>query len=90
MTWEIAGNQVDLGAFVSGCLTKGTSLEDRGMKPLDTIPANSVVLRPYPTSPETEVKTRVFAWCSAWSSINGQFISTPAGNRNRRPDPDGG
>lgn len=28
---------------------------------------------PEPTSPETEVKARVFAWCSAWSSIEGKF-----------------
>ena len=35
----------------------------------------SVMSNHEPTSPETEVKTRVFAWCSAWSSINGELLT---------------
>lgn len=33
----------------------------------------SVMTNREPTSPETEVKTRIFAWCSAWSSIGGKL-----------------
>lgn len=45
------------------------------MNSLDTRPGLSVVSSPDPTSPETEVRTRVFAWCSSWSSINGRFVT---------------
>jgi hypothetical protein len=33
----------------------------------------SVLTQREPTSPETEVRTRVLAWCSAWSSIDGKL-----------------
>ena len=45
------------------------------MNSLDTFPSHSVVPSLAPTSPETEVKTRVIAWCSSWSSINGRFVT---------------
>ena len=45
------------------------------MKPLDTFSGQSVVSSSDHPSPETEVKTRVFAWCSSWSSINGRFVT---------------
>lgn len=45
------------------------------MKSLDAIPATSFALCPDPTSPETEVKSCVFAWCSTWSSIVGRFLT---------------
>jgi len=44
-----------------------------GMSPPHFSPAVATVAEPDPTSPETDVKTRVFAWCSAWSSIKGRF-----------------
>jgi hypothetical protein len=43
------------------------------MTPPGLSPVLSLVEGREPTSPETEVKTRVLAWCSAWSSVNGHF-----------------
>nr|WP_321360961.1 hypothetical protein [uncultured Hyphomonas sp.] len=45
------------------------------MPPLNTSPILSVVPNLETTSPETEVTTRVFAWCSTWSSVNGAFLT---------------
>ncbi|HAE26898.1 MULTISPECIES: hypothetical protein [Hyphomonas] len=45
------------------------------MAPPITSSTLSIVSNRGSTSAETKVKTRVFAWCSTWSSVNGAFLT---------------